>query len=201
MDVFYNYFIPAICILLFTLLPIYFIRIVFFIRKSHFIDETLTLKVSMYMHIFIYAMFIVQLFFYIIYIDVLVFYIFGIAVLMIISLLIGYRQRFQHMKRHKYSVIYSTYQNREAFQNFLDQNKYNDTDITDGSFSHVTRIKFNNLSNDEISNRFDKIRESGLVYRFTSLKGYAVFAFNLVMFFSSIFAYIIFFAYLPRLGY
>lgn len=201
MDIFFNYFVPALCIAMFSMLPIYFIRMIFFIRKRHFIQETFTLHLSLYMHIFIYAMFIIHLFFMTKYISELVFYIFGIAMLAFLGLLLGYRKRFMYIKRNKFVVIYSKFNNRNNFQQFLDDRHYGEIDIMDGSFSYVTKIKFNNCSRDLIKSRFEEIEESGLLYSYKSLKGYLLFAANTALMFGSIIAFVIFFAYLPRLGY
>lgn len=201
MDFFVNYFTPAILIIVFSLIPLYFIRMIYFVRKSHFVDETLSLNLSLYMHIFIYFMFVAHLFFYTKDISSLALYIFGFAMIMFLGILLGYRQKFRHIKRNRYSVLYSKWNNREKFQQFLDDKKYSHVDIMDGSFSYVTKIKFNDCSKLFIDTTFKEIEEQEeLLYPFNSFKGYCLFALNTALFFGSIVAFVIFFVYIPRLG-
>lgn len=200
MDIFLKYFTPAICILIFSVLPIYFMRIINFIRKSYFIDETLSLNLSLYIHLFVYAVFIINLFFYTPIISELVLYIFAFAMIALLIILIGYRQRFENIKRNRFVVLFSKWDNRKAFQKYLDDKGYSHIDILDGSFSYVTRIKFNNAKIEEIDQVFDELKTSGLLHSFTSLKGYLLFALNTALFFGSILAFVVFFAFIPRLG-
>lgn len=200
MDVFYNFFIPAISIVFITMLPIYFLRMYYFIRKSHFVDEIVSLRISLYIHIATFAIFSITLIFFAKYIDVLVYYIFGLTMIVFLFLLIGYRQKFLHQKRNKFVVLFSKYNNRQAFQDFLDEMKYSEVDISDGSFSYVTKIKFNNCSTEQIVNRFKEIEKTELLYSYQSVKGYLLFALHTGMTFASVTAFVIFFVFLPRLG-
>lgn len=200
MDIFVTYFTPAISILIFSVLPIYFMRIIHFIRRSYFIDETLSLNLSLYIHIFVYAVFIINLFFYTPIISELVLYIFAFAMMALLVILIGYKKRFENVKRNRFVVLFSKWDNRKDFQHYLDQKGYSHVDIHDGSFSFVTRIKFNNSKPDEIDEIFKELETSGLLHSFTSLKGYGLFALNTALFFGSILAFVIFFAFIPRLG-
>ena len=201
MDFFLNYFTPAILIIVFSLIPVYFMRMMYFIKRSHFVNETLSLKLSLYIHIGVYFMFVAHLFFYTKDISSLALYIFGFAMIMFLGILLGYRYKFNNVKRHRYNVLFSKWGNREEFQKYLDQKKYTHIDIMDGAFSFVTRMKFNDTTNFVIDTTFKEIEEqSDLLHSFNSFKGLCLFALNTALFFASIVAFIIFFVYIPRLG-
>lgn len=200
MEFFLNYFTPAITLLIFSLLPMYFVRVAFFVQKSHFIDEKLSLNLSLYIHIFIYTIFIILLFFSTRYISELALYIFGLAMIVFLGILLGYRKKFENLKRHRYIVLFSKLNNRDNFQKFLDEKKYLHIDISDGAFSFVTRIKFNDTKDDEIVETFREFEQAGLLHSFSSVKGLMLFALNNALFFGAIISFIIFFIYIPRLG-
>ncbi len=201
MDFFIKYFTPALLVIIFSMIPIYFIRMIYFIRNSHFVIEILSINLSLYIHLFVYFMFVVHLFFYAKDLSYLVFYIFGFTMMAFLFLLIGYRQKFRHLKRNKYVVLFSKWNNRKKFQTYLDEMKYSHIDILDGSFSHVTSMKFDDTTDLVINTTMKEIEEqSNLLYSFKSFKGYMLFALNTALFFGSIVAFVIFFVYIPRLG-
>jgi len=200
MDTIIMYFIPFLLVVAFSLLPIYFIRMVYFVKKNRFVDEVLSLNLSLYIHIFVYSVFIITLFFYTPIISELSLFIFGYAMIVLLIILLGYRQRFQHIKRNKFIVLFSRYNNRELFQQLLQKENCKNIDINDGAFSFVTRLKFNQATYEEVDNRLSTLNtNTALFHSFTTLKGYALFALNTALFFGSIVAFIVFFVNLPNL--
>jgi hypothetical protein len=150
MDFFIQYFVPLVSMILIATTPIYVTRILLYYQQTHFIEQIKAVKQAMYIHGILYISFIIAILFYFKHLEGLGIYLYIIIGIILIGLIIGYRLHFMHQKRHFYSVVFGTPNNRKQWQEYLDHNHLGNVDITMGSFSHVTKIKFNNCTEKEV---------------------------------------------------
>jgi hypothetical protein len=200
MELFYNYFIPAISLILLGTLPIYITRIILFLKREHFMLHINVVRMTMYIHAGSFLAVIITLLFYINTLGNVATYLFIVIGLLMAFFAIFYRYSFVHQKRHLYVVAFSKWNNRQAWQSYLDENKYNSIDISDGAYSYVTKIRFQNASKSDLAKLMKEFKDhQDLLHPFTSTKGLALFALQVAMANISVIGMILFFVYIPRL--
>jgi len=120
--------------------------------------------------------------------------------LLLVSFYLGYRFQFLHTKRTRYSVVFSKWKNREAWQSLLDELHLANVDITEGSFSFVSKISFTAMETKEIKELFMTFKEQeGFLHPLNERKAYGLLAFQAFMLGISIVSFILFFVLIPSL--
>ena len=199
MEVFLNYFIPAISLLLVLTLPLYLIRIYMYFKRTHYMLQSISFRISMYVHGFILVAFAVTLLF-IRNVDPKVeTYIFVILAFVSVCLAIGYRAQFAHQRSHRYAVYYSKWDNRKAWQKYLLDQHLGNVDVDEGSFSFVSNVSFARMDQTAIDECLKDFEEQDFLHPLNTKTAYYLLAFQVFMLSLTLVAFILFFVYLPLL--
>ena len=183
MDVFIKYFLPMICLIFLSTIPLYVMRIVMYFKRKHFILEKSSVKQAMYIHGGLYIAFAATTFFLRNSLNEYTLYVLLALLVMLVALFIGYRIMLNNTRRHKYSVVFSKWNNREAWQKVLDEKKLTDVDITDGAFSFVSKIKFSYMETIEIVELFKEFdHNTDLLHELNTRKAYGLLVLQVALF-------------------
>ena len=196
MELFLNYFIPAICLLLIGTIPLYLIRIYMYFARKHFMLQEKTFRISMYIHAAVYVAFAITMLLIINHVSDMkvVIYIYIIMGVVLVLLFIGYRYQFLHQKMNRYTVLYSRWNNREAWQKLLDDQHLSNVDIDEGSFSFVSKIHFKSMNPSEIKEVLNELdKNSELLHPLNTRRALSLLAFQVSMFSFCMVAFALFF--------
>lgn len=199
MDIFLNYFIPAICLLLIMTLPIYIIRIYMYFQREHYMLQAKSFRLSMYIHGVLLAVFAITLLFVKNVAPGIQLYIFGVMCFVAIALAIGYKYHFSNQKSHRYSVFYSKWNNRKKWQKHLEDNHLGFVDVDEGSFSFVSYVNFSRMEEQEINKCLEDFKKEDFLHPLNTKSAYYLLAFQVFMLSITLVAYVLFFVYLPML--
>ncbi len=200
MELFLRNFTPVILLAMISLTPIYIMRVVAFIQKKHFYDEKYTTLVGILTHSTLFIAFLTTLIVLTKSLGKYAVYVYIVFVVALVILFFMYRFQHIHTKRHRYKVLYSVFQNRKAFTQYLESEHLLQIDVSEGAFSFVTRIKFDRMEIDEIEAQFRALEaQDNLLHSFQSVKAYLIFILNIAMSTISIAAFVLFFMLLVNM--
>ena len=200
MDLFLNYFTPILCLILISLIPIFITRIYMFVSRKHFLLHSTALKVSLITHSVLFVAFLIVLIIFTQGLGAVALYTYIMLGLVLIGFGLGYKALFLHTKRNRYIVVFSKWNNRIAWQELLDEQKLHTVDITEGSFSFVSKIKFSSISNTEIISLLDSYKtNSALLHPLDVNKAYLLFVYNIFFLGLSLVSFILYFVLIQGL--
>ena len=114
--------------------------------------------------------------------------------LVLVGFGLGYRASFSHIKRNRYIVVFSKWNNRIAWQELLDEQNLHNVDITEGSFSFVSQIKFSSTSDSDIATLLESYSvNSALLHPLNVNKAYWLFIYNVFFLGLSLVSFVLYF--------
>jgi len=196
MELFMDYFIPALCLILIGTIPLYLVRIFMYFRRKHFMLQMESVKISMYAYGVLYLAFIITFLFSIKKLsDMRIAWFVMIFIgILLISLFFGYRYIHLHTKRNRFNVVFSRWNNRIEWQKLLDDQKLVKVDIDEGGFSFVSKINFTGMNQKEIDELFKSFeKETTLLVPLNDRKALLLLAFQVFMLSISMVSFVLFF--------
>lgn len=161
-----------------------------------------SVRIAMYTHGALYVAFAITMIFFTSQLKDLniAYYIYIVMTIILIGLYFGYRYHFLHTKRNRYTVVFSKWNNRKAWQDLLDERHLANVDITEGSFSFVSKINFTAMEQSTVNDILKDLDDnSDLVQPLNTSKALLLLAFQVFVLSLSFVSFILFFVLIPNL--